>query len=179
MGSLALQAGEDFHNRLVCAHPDGTTSSYDKRHLFSYAGEDNVFTPGEHRLTTLCGDGWKVCPMVCYDLRFPAWSRNTDAYDVLIYVANWPSARVDAWNTLLKARAIENQCFTIGVNRTGSDSNGIDYSGSTRVYDMAGGNIAKAGDTPHLLEVTLNHQLLSDYRAKYNFLPDQDRFIFV
>ncbi len=179
MGSLALQSGDDFHTRLVCAHQDGTTSSYDKRHLFSYAGEDNVFTPGQHRLTTLCGDGWKVCPMVCYDLRFPVWSRNTDAYDVLIYVANWPSARVDAWNTLLKARAIENQCFTIGVNRTGSDSNGIDYSGSTRVYDMAGDNIVKAGDTPQLLQVTLNHQILTDYRAKYNFLPDQDRFIIV
>ncbi len=176
LGSLVIFEDEVYRNRLVVAHPDQTISFYDKRHLFTYAGEGNVFTQGEHRLTFTTGDGWKVCPLICYDLRFPVWSRNTVDYDILIYVANWPAARVDAWRTLLKARAIENQCYSVGVNRIGTDENGLAYVGSSQVYDMAGDLLVSAPDEPAVLTVTLNHKKLTDYRARYNFLPDQDRF---
>ena len=175
MGSLIIVDDNRYHNRLVCAHPDGSISYYDKRHLFSYAGEHHQFTPGNHRLEININD-WKVCPLICYDLRFPVWSRNTTDYDLLVYVANWPAVRTEAWSSLLKARAIENQCFTVGVNRTGSDGNGIDYAGASVVFDMGGQKISELGGDDATATVKLSHADLAEYRKRYNFLADRDSY---
>ena len=161
----------------MCAHSDGSLSYYDKRHLFSYADENSVFKAGQHRLVFTCGDGWRICPHICYDLRFPVWSRNNDDYDVLVFSANWPAARVNAWDTLLRARAIENQCYSIGVNRTGHDENGIDYPGHSQVCNMGGDVMHLEGDGEHVILCSLSYAQLIDYRKQYNFLPDRDRFI--
>lgn len=176
MGSLVIAEDGQFYNRLICAHPDGALSYYDKRHLFTYAKEDEHYTPGSHRLTFEIAD-WRICPLVCYDLRFPVWSRNTVDYDVLIYVANWPSARADAWTALLKARAIENLCYVVGLNRVGSDANGLAYPGRSEVLDMTGRSIYRSDDQPDVVQVTLEKGPLKEFRSRYNFLADRDSFI--
>ena len=121
-GSFVIEEGGNYYNRFLLAFPDGRLEYYDKRHLFTLAGEEKVYTQGNKKVFIEL-KGWKLCPMVCYDLRFPVWARNTNDYDVLIYVANWPKPRIAAWDTLLKARAMENMCYTIGVNRIGGDDN--------------------------------------------------------
>jgi predicted amidohydrolase len=176
IGSLVISEEGRFYNRLICAHPDRTFSYYDKRHLFTYAGENEHYAAGKHRLTFEI-DGWRICPLVCYDLRFPVWSRNTDDYDVLIYVANWPSARADAWTALLKARAIENLCYVVGLNRVGADANGLAYPGRSEVFDMTGKSVYKSGDQPDVRQTVLNKAPLKEFRARYNFLADKDSFI--
>lgn len=176
IGSVIIEDDGAFYNRLICAHPDGSISHYNKRHLFSYAGEGDQFTTGNHRLQFKIRD-WTICPLICYDLRFPVWSRNTQEYDVLVYVANWPTARVEAWQTLLKARAIENQSYAIGVNRTGRDNNDFKYPGSSEVFDMGGQSLHQSAAEDELAVVALNKENLESYRTEYNFLADKDSYI--
>ena len=175
MGSLVIQEGPNYYNRLICAEADGSVSFYDKRHLFSFAGENKSYTPGHHHLI-LTIKGWKILSLICYDLRFPVWSRNVWNYDLLVYVANWPATRIEAWQTLLRARAIENQSFVVGVNRVGVDPLGNAYPGLSAVYDMAGKLLHESGSQEELGNVTLQKDVLADYRSHFSFLNDMDRF---
>ena len=176
IGSLVISEGDSFFNRLICAHPDGALSHYDKRHLFTFANEDKHYTAGDHRMEFNV-KGWKVFPLICYDLRFPVWSRNVTDYDLLIYVANWPSARREAWTTLLRARAIENLCYTVGLNRVGNDANGLEYPGRSEAFDVSGASIYSSRDQPDVGEFTLERAPLEEFRSRYNFLADRDSFI--
>lgn len=174
-GSIIVQDGDTYFNRLLWVYPDGSYVTYDKRHLFSYAGEHQHYSHGTKRALI----SWKdflICPFICYDLRFPVWSRNTDAYDLAIYVANWPSARIDAWRTLLKARAIENQCFVIGVNITGQDGNGLEYPGGSSAFDYTGAELLHAGSQVGVYTVTLDLNPMQQFRSRFHFLRDRDRF---
>jgi predicted amidohydrolase len=176
MGSLAIQADGDYYNRLIVAEPDDTLNYYDKRHLFSFAGEHEVYKPGTHQLLVTV-KGWKIMPLVCYDLRFPVWSRNAEGYDLLVYVANWPTPRQEAWTVLLKARAIENQSYVVGVNRVGSDPNGNEYPGKSVVYDMAGRALHESDGEEDTGMAVLCHETLLEYRSRFAFLPDRDTFL--
>ena len=173
-GSTIYREKGRYYNRLIFASPDGTYDLYDKRHTFTLAGEDKVYTRGTKRLQVNFR-GFAICPLICYDLRFPVWSRNTEGYDVLIYVANWPSPRVSAWDALLRARAIENMSYVLGVNRIGSDPNGLNYSGHTAAYDPLGNRLAFA-EGEEILRVTLSKSYLKETRDSLRFLQDQDRF---
>jgi predicted amidohydrolase len=175
MGSLVIKEEQNYYNRLICAEADGSVSYYDKRHLFTYAGEHKSYTAGHHHLI-MTVHGWRVLGLVCYDLRFPVWSRNVWNYDLLVYVANWPAPRIDAWKTLLKARAIENQCYVIGVNRIGHDPAGNEYPGMSCAFDMSGKLLYDAGADEEILDVTLHHEPLHDHRRQFSFLHDMDRF---
>lgn len=175
MGSLVIREGQHFLNRLVCAEPDGTINYYDKRHLFSYAGEHEHYTAGNHHLLITI-KGWRIMTLICYDLRFPVWSRNVWNYDLLVYVANWPVQRIDAWKTLLKARAIENQAYVAGVNRVGTDPNGNVYSGQSVVYDMTGNILHACGESEETPLVVLDNDALTGFRGQFAFLQDRDRF---
>ena len=174
MGSLVWPEGSRFYNRLFFVYPNGTYDTYDKRHTFTLAGEDKVYTAGTSRLLVTYRD-FKICPMICYDLRFPVWSRNTSEYDVLIYVANWPAPRIQAWDTLLRARAIENMCFCLGVNRVGNDANGLAYVGHSAAYDPLGDclGIVEGED---VLQLSLQKDHLNSIRADLAFLDDRDNF---
>jgi omega-amidase len=178
-GSIATRDGNDFFNRLTWMRPDGSSDSYDKRHLFRMAHEDEHYASGTTHLITEI-DGWKIRPLVCYDLRFPVWSRNrigTPAgYDVLVYVANWPERRRHAWQTLLRARAIENLCYCIGVNRVGSDANGIHYTGDSAVVDFLGQPLTPATEHEFVTTVTLDRAALEGFRSKFPAHLDADRF---
>jgi predicted amidohydrolase len=175
-GSIIISEHNHFYNRLVFVHPDGKIDTYDKRHTFTLAGEDKVFASGAEK-KIIHYKGWKLCPMVCYDLRFPVWARNVEAYDVLFYVANWPNVRVQAWDTLLKARAIENMAYCIGVNRVGLDGNNHEYSGHSAVYDVLGNRIDHIPFDKEAIEiVTLHKSEIETYRQKLNFLGDMDGF---
>ncbi len=174
-GSLVIREGERFFNRLIWAGPDGSLGTYDKRHLFRMAGEHEHYAAGTHREIFRIGD-WRVCPLVCYDLRFPVWSRGVDEYDLLLYVANWPAARRSAWRALLPARAIENLCYVAGVNRVGQDGLGVRYAGDSSVHDYLGRAVAEAGDRAQVLSVTLDGEALLRYRAKFPAHLDADRF---
>jgi len=154
--------------------PSGNCHHYDKRHTFTLAGEHKVYKAGSERLT-LEYKGFRICPMVCYDLRFPVWARNTDNYDVLIYVANWPKPRIAAWDTLLKARAIENMSYCIGVNRIGTDETGHQYSGHSAVYDCLGRQEAFT-DKEEIGYATLSKEHIDITRDKLKFLADRDDF---
>lgn len=181
-GSYMVKEGTNYFNRFYAAFPDGTYKIYDKRHLFTLAKEEQYFTGGTERVI-LEYKGWKVCPMVCYDLRFPVWSKNrfdkaTGAfeYDLLIYVASWPKPRIGAWDTLLKARAIENQAYAIGCNRVGKDGNGYEYVGHSAIYDYLGETMDYLETKEGILIQTLQREGLSQFRSKYAFLPDSDDF---
>jgi predicted amidohydrolase len=180
-GSVIIEDGGNYFNRLVWMLPNGQYGVYDKRHRFAYAGEDEQFTAGTKRLIASV-KGWKINLLVCYDLRFPAWSRqnpSTDSapeYDVLIYVANWPERRINAWKTLLQARAIENQCYVIGVNRTGVDGNNISYCGDSMVIDPLGEVLYNKKDDEDIFTVTLDKDHLNSVREKFPFWKDADRF---
>ena len=174
-GSLIIKEQEQFYNRLVFIFPNGTLEWYDKRHLFSLAGEEKVYTKGrEKRIIEY--KGWKICPLICYDLRFPVFSRNIESYDLLIYVANWPKPRINAWNTLLKARAIENMVYTVGVNRIGNDANQLEYTGSSQVVDYLGNEIINAKEEQGIFVVEINKEDMLETRRKLNFLNDRDVF---
>lgn len=175
-GSLVVKEAGKYYNRLLFVFPDGTVQHYNKRHLFTLAGEHKQYTTGKERLLVKY-KGWKICPLVCYDLRFPVYSRNTEDYDLLLYVANWPRPRILAWDTLLKARAIENMCYVAGVNRVGEDSNGHNYPGHSQVVDFLGKEVLKPSVEEGLLNVTLNKSALEESRNKFGFLNDRDRFI--
>ena len=174
VGSLVIKEKDNFFNRLLFVHPSGKINSYDKRHTFTLAGEHKVYKAGTNRLVV---DylGWKICPLICYDLRFPVWSRNIDNYDVLLYVANWPTPRIHAWKTLLQARAIENMSYTIGVNRIGTDENNNTYNGCSMAVDVLG-NILATSENEEILHVTLEKETVKTQREKLPFLNDRDVF---
>ena len=174
-GSLVIEEDGKYYNRLLFVLPNGEVKTYDKRHLFSFAGEDKHYTAGSDKLIVEY-KGWKICPLVCYDLRFPVFSRNTEDYDLLLYVANWPEVRTFAWDALLQARAIENLSYTIGVNRVGLDANENNYNGHTQVLDALGGYIIEPQETDGVFVVELSKESLGKTRAKFAFLNDMDRF---
>ncbi len=175
-GSLVIQENENFYNRLLFVHPNGTVETYDKRHTFTLAGEDKVYDSGKEKLL-VDYKGWKICPMICYDLRFPVWARNAEDYDVLIYVANWPKPRINAWDALLKARAIENMSYCIGVNRVGVDINDYEYSGHSAVYDVLGNKMTNiAPNNEEIFQINLTKSHVTKYREKLQFLNDRDHF---
>lgn len=177
-GSLITKDGDRYYNRLLWTAPGAELLHYDKRHLFRMAKEHNHFTPGAPLGLTLEWRGFKICPLVCYDLRFPVYSRRRAAfeYDVLIYVASWPAARRTAWKALLKARAIENQAFVVGVNRIGQDGNGIDYSGDSVVHDYLGEPIAELAGESAVTTVELDRDALQAFRERFPAHLDADRF---
>lgn len=175
-GSLIIKEGNKYYNRLVFVHPTGEIKTYDKRHTFTLAGEDKIYTAGNKKLI-VAYKGWKICPMICYDLRFPVWSRNTDDYNLLIYVANWPKPRITAWSTLLKARAIENMSYVVGVNRIGADDNGHEYSGNSAAYDALGEEISTIEPNKNTTEIiSISMDELTKTRNKFGFLEDRDKF---
>ncbi len=182
-GSVQLRTEAGVFNRMLLATPDGRVEHYDKRHLFSYAKENERYAPGSERIV-VDWKGWRILLQVCYDLRFPVFSRNRfDAarasgadYDLALYVANWPSARAYPWKTLLRARAIENVCFVVGVNRTGTDGNGLHYSGDSAVVDFLGHPLSEAGDTELVSTTTLQAEELLAHRERFPALRDADRF---
>ncbi len=175
-GSLIIKESDNYFNRLVFVHPTGVINTYNKRHTFTLAGEDKVYSAGNKKLI-VDYKGWRICPMICYDLRFPVWARNTNDYGLLIYVANWPKPRITAWNTLLKARAIENMSYTIGVNRIGSDTNGHQYTGNSVVYDALGEEISTIKPLQNTIEIiSISKETLTKTRSKFGFLEDRDGF---
>ena len=174
-GSIAVEENGNFYNRLYFVKPDGNVQYYDKHHLFSYAGEDKRYTCGNRRVVVEWR-GVRFMLAVCYDLRFPVWSRNRDDYDALLYVASWPSSRIEAWSTLLKARAIENQSYVIGVNRVGKDPN-CEYAGASALIDPYGRPIAKCDNNKECLtKATLDMEALQAFRKKFPVLRDRDEF---
>lgn len=177
MGSVVYKSNSVFYNRLYVFEPNGDSSYYDKRHLFSIGGEGEHYVAGSKRLIVNI-NGWRICPLICYDLRFPVWSRNCNDYDVLVYVANWPMSRRDVWSTLLKARAIENQCYVLGVNRVGEDRLNS-YSGDSVVIDAKGKYITELEAGVEAIGYsTLNLSELIAFRNKFPVLMDGDRFDF-
>jgi omega-amidase len=181
-GSMVIRDGDRVFNRLLWARPDGTLAHYDKRHLFRMAGEHTRYADGREKLLVEVL-GWRVCPLVCYDLRFPVWSRNRFDpvaqrfdYDLLLYVANWPSARRYAWSTLLRARAIENLAFVVGVNRVGVDGNELHYAGDSAVLDFLGQPLVELGAQPQSVTVTLSAAMLGAHRERFPAQLDADRF---
>lgn len=175
-GSLIIEEGNQYFNRLFFVYPDGSFKRYDKRHLFSYAGEEKVYSAGTKKLI-LEYKGWRINPQICYDLRFPVWSRNSEDFDFQYYVANWPERRSEAWKTLLKARAIENQVYLAGVNRIGLDGNGINHSGDSAVYDPLGEKISDIQSGQEAADlITLDFQHLQEVRQRFAFLKDRDSF---
>lgn len=180
-GSLIIKEAGEYYNRFIWAEADGKLLHYDKKHLFSMAEENNHFKPGQ-KLLTIQYKGWKIRPLICYDLRFPIWSRNTlkdgkHDYDLLIYVANWPKVRKDAWEKLLFARAIENQAYVIGVNGIGTDGNQMEYAGSSGIIDMKGHLINQPfSDKEEIIEADIDYKSLLDFREKFPVLEDADDF---
>jgi predicted amidohydrolase len=175
VGSVAVEEGGRFYNRLFFVKPDGSYEQYDKRHLFSFAGEDREYTTGTERVVVEWA-GFRILLQVCYDLRFPVFSRWRGDYNMIIYVANWPAARIDVWNTLLKARAIENVAWVVAVNRVGSDPY-KDYPGCSQVVDYKGHVIAGAAtDTPKAVFVEIDKEPLDAFRRKFPVLADADSF---
>ena len=175
-GSVVVEDDGAFYNRLFFVYPNGESKYYDKKHLFTLANEHKTYNGGTERLI-LEYLGWKICPLICYDLRFPVWARNTDKYDVLIYTANWPQVRTSAWDALLKARAIENMSYCIGVNRIGKDGNGYEHSGHSAVYDCLGELISTSDmEIPLVQTITLSKEHILKTREKLRFLEDMDHF---
>lgn len=179
-GSLIIEEGEEYFNRLIWMLPTGQVGYYDKRHLFAYGGEDAHYFPGERRLITSI-NGWRILMLVCYDLRFPVWARQQSMqegleYDAIVYVANWPERRVNAWKTLLQARAIENQCYVIGVNRVGKDGNDVYHSGDSMVVDPMGEILYHKSHDEDIFTVELDREHLNEVRRKLPFWKDSDQF---
>jgi omega-amidase len=174
-GSLAIKENGKFYNRLVFVHPSGEIQHYDKRHLFTLAGEEKVYSKGNKRLI-IDYKGWKICPLICYDLRFPVFARNTENYDLLLYVANWPEIRIQAWDILLKARAVENMSYVIGVNRVGKDENNNHYNGHSQAIDFLGNEVLEPQVTDGVFIVELDKKQLERNRKKFGFLSDKDEF---
>tara|TARA_Y100001954_G_scaffold133526_1_gene142641 strand:- start:2295 stop:3071 length:777 start_codon:yes stop_codon:yes gene_type:complete len=175
-GTLMIKEKGKVYNRLVWITKNGDIYTYDKYHLFSLTKEGKYLEKGRERLI-IDEEGWKICPLICYDLRFPVFSRNNVDYDLLIYLANWPTKRIEAWDTLLKARSIENQCYTIGVNRVGLDGNGVLFNGHTKVFDAFGKELISAiENTEEVLQIEISLDDLKLKRRQMNFLKDRDNF---
>lgn len=187
-GSIIIKEDDNYYNRLIWMLPNGEYGYYDKRHLFAFANEDQYYTPGSKRLIASV-KGWKINLQVCYDLRFPVWARqqanneNNDIpspeYDLLIYAANWPERRSHPWKTLLQARAIENQCFVVGVNRVGNDGNNVYHSGDSMVVSPLGDILYQKTHEEDIFTVTLNKQLLDEVRSRFPFWKDADNFTII
>ncbi len=173
-GSVVFFENGNHYNRLFFVHPEGTYETYDKKHTFTLAGEHEVYTAGREKLVFKY-KGFKICPLICYDLRFPVWARNIEDYDVLLYVANWPKPRIHAWDTLLAARAIENMSYCIGVNRIGLDATGHEYVGHSAAYDVLGNPMIKLFEEEIGTVVLFKDEILAK-RAKLRFLEDRDHF---
>jgi predicted amidohydrolase len=176
LGSIIIEEHGNYYNRMLIAKPDGNLLTYDKRHLFTFAGEQNYYSAGTKQVR-FNWKGWNICPLICYDLRFPVWSRNTNETDLYIYVANWPEVRQKPWSNLLVARAIENVSYVVGVNRVGVDRTEKSYSGNSAIIDFKGDEISDF--TPHKNETQiheLSKQDLFDFRGKFPALEDGDGF---
>lgn len=174
-GSIMVRQGNQVFNRLIWMKPDGTYERYDKRHLFSMSDEPEHFSAGDSRLIVEL-KGWKICPMICYDLRFPVWIRNTSFYDLLIFVANWPEKRSAHWEKLLVARAIENQCYVVGVNRVGVDGNDKAHDGKSAIIDPMGETLKTAINKESVLMQVIQKDEIKKIRRYMPFLKDADRF---
>lgn len=176
-GSIIIEEDGHYYNRLLWVRPDGSLSYYNKRHLFTMANEHHTYTAGTERLIEEWR-GWRICPLVCYDLRFPVWSRNSaeQPYDLLLYVANWPTARRTAWMTLLRARAIENVAYTMGVNCVGIDGNSHAYSGDSALLDMRGEYLVEVGNQETGITRSLRYADLVAFRERFPALHDADPF---
>ena len=174
-GSVAISTDRGRVNRFLWVEPDGNMQFYDKKHLFSFGGEDKRYVAG-HERKVFHYRGWRICPQICYDLRFPAWCRNRDDYDVLLFVANWPEPRTPAWTALLKARAIENQCYVIGVNRSGQDPRGLEYAGGSAVYDPLGSTTLDLGANACSKSTRIEMDKIIAIRSQLPFQLDADRF---
>lgn len=175
-GSVIVKEDDKYFNRLYFVKPNGEFHHYDKRHLFRMAGEDEHYSAGNEKII-IEYKGWKICPLICYDLRFPVWSRNVNnAYDILIYVANWPAPRSFAWQTLLKARASENLAYCVGVNRVGQDNNGMDYCGNSGIIDFKGQTVFENENEEIIQTETLSKSNLEEFRKKFPAHLDADEF---
>ncbi len=175
-GSIIVEEDAHYYNRLIWMMPDGKLQYYDKKHLFRMGKEHQVFTAGSEKLFVKY-KGWRFRPLICYDLRFPVWSRNRNDYDMLIYIANWPESRREVWKTLLIARALENQCYVLGVNRIGTDANGISYSGDSMIIDPRGKLLSNSKPYTESLEtVIISLDELQDFREKFPVHLDADEF---
>jgi omega-amidase len=174
-GSLIIEEKGKNFNRFLLVFPDGKVEIYDKRHLFTMSGEHLHYSPGNTKLVVEYL-GWRFCPLVCYDLRFPVWSRNTENYDVLLYVANWPSPRQHVWKSLLVARAIENQAYCVGVNRVGTDGTGLNYLGDSALVDPKGFT-SFLGEKEQVKSFEISYEELHQFRKKFPVLEDRDEFI--
>lgn len=174
-GSVVIGENGSRFNRFLFVTPEGDIHHYDKRHLFAYGGEHKRYAAGERRVVVTYR-GWRICLQVCYDLRFPVWCRIRNDYDLLVFVANWPSKRIHAWNSLLRARAIENQACVIGINRVGEDGNGIEYPGRSAAYDALGEELAGFGGEEATKIVELDLDALRRVRTELPFLADADGF---
>ncbi|HEX5001174.1 MAG TPA: amidohydrolase [Bacteroidia bacterium] len=175
-GSVVIKEKGRYFNRLLWVTPDGTILKYDKRHLFRMAKEEQTYSSGQQRLIVEL-KGWKICPLICYDLRFPVWCRNTESFDLQLFVANWPSRRKFAWKQLLVARAIENQCFVAGLNRVGKDGSGYAYSGDSIVHGPAGETILKMqANSSGVAVAELDFQVLKTFRKAFPVALDRDTF---
>ena len=176
IGSFIASENNQFYNRLLWMEPSGDFDTYDKRHLFRMGNENEHFSAGKNRLIRNW-KGWNICPLVCYDLRFPVWSRNVNnEYDILIYVANWPQARAYAWSSLLVARALENQAHVVGLNRVGEDGLGLKYSGDSAIIDFNGKIIATESMKSKIIEAELSRSELEAFRSKFPAYLDADDF---
>lgn len=174
-GSLSIVENNRYFNRFIWAERGEIVATYDKKHLFSYGSEPKHYTAGNNKIT-LNYLGWKIAPFVCYDLRFPVWCRNTDESDLMIFVANWPNVRNAAWEKLLQARAIENQCYVVGVNRVGEDANGIYHSGNSMICDPWGEILKCNKNSETILSMKLNAEKLMEFREHFPVLNDRDHF---
>ena len=174
-GTLISKVGEKYYNRFFIVSDSGVVATYDKKHLFAFAGEDRFFTSGQERIT-VDYKGWKLSLNTCYDLRFPVWSRNDNDYDILLYPANWPNKRINAWKTLLEARAIENQCYVLGTNCHGEDAWHNTYDGYSQAISPNGEILDSIKGQAGVVTVTLDKTLLDKYRTQFPFLKDRDKF---
>lgn len=178
MTRVKTEEGDRHYNRFIWMPPDGHFTTYDKRHLFRMSTENDHYTPGDKRVTIELKD-FRICPLVCYDLRFPVWSRNDEAFHLLLYVANWPAPRRQHWQTLLKARAVENLCYVVGLNRTGTDGNGVNYAGDSAIIDYNGEPIVELGSEPRIVSETLRLDDLMSYQESFPAWRDRDEFTLV
>ncbi len=174
-GSLIIEENEKVYNRCLWVFPDSSVRIYDKHHLFTMSDEHNNYSPGNSKLIVEYL-GWKFCPLVCYDLRFPVWARNTENYDVLIYVANWPAKRHQAWVSLLPARAVENQSYCVGVNRVGTDGNNLKYNGESALVDFKG-ETEFLDNKEQVKTFEVSYSTLHRFRKTFPVLNDMDGFI--
>ena len=177
-GSLIIEQNNYFYNRFVFLKPDGSNEYYDKKHLFSFAGENENYTAGNQKIS-INFKGWKINPFICYDLRFPVWCRNTNDADILLYVANWPEKRIAHWQVLLPARAIENQAFVIGCNRVGIDFNDFTYTGQSSAFNPLGNQIIALNQHTGYAVFKVDKSVLETIRRSIPFLKDGDKFEFI